>query len=352
MAMHESDGIAETFDDALRIAVTVGVRAAEHRVRAREQETRAAQAESEQAARQVQQRIETERAAAVAALEQVRRDDWWETASVEEIQHVCETAETWREVEPRAAEVSREIREQLQRRGIVPGEGDPAAAIDNSRRSELADAQVLAAASDRAEAREREDRDTQPQAQPEAGVDVDGRLMDPYRQFRNLSSAIDGVREAQLSGDPTSGYAQGINESFRNLAAYSHARLADTLTAEQLSEAAGMAASEGRPDVAAHLQGVATSPEQDAIAQRNQDQLLAADAASAAEAFGEPPASENDARAGVDAPADAVQARDLADVSQALPPEDAVARGAARAREKPARRGSHQRGIRREERGL
>ncbi len=229
MAMHESDGIAETFDDALRIAVTVGVRAAEHRARAREQQTRAAQAESEQADRAMQQRIKSERAAAVAQLEQVRRDDWWETASVDEIQHVWETAETWREIEPRAAEVSREIREQLQRRGIVPGEDGPAAAIDDSRRSELADAQVLASAGDRAEARDREDRETQAQPLPEAGVDVD----------------VDVV-----------------------------------------------------------------------------------------------------------APADAVEARDLADVSQALPPEDAVARGAARAREKPARRGSHQRGIRRDERGL
>ena len=62
MAEPESDGIAEVFDDGMRLAITAAGRVAERRIRQREQEMREAQATSEQTARELQARIDAERA--------------------------------------------------------------------------------------------------------------------------------------------------------------------------------------------------------------------------------------------------------------------------------------------------
>ena len=58
MAEPETDGIAEVFDDGMRLAITAAGRPAEQRIRERERQLREAQAESDQTARELQGRID------------------------------------------------------------------------------------------------------------------------------------------------------------------------------------------------------------------------------------------------------------------------------------------------------
>lgn len=90
MSVHESDGISEVFDDALRFGLTAAGRAAETRIRAREQQLRDAQAQGEQAERELRSRLDGERAAARAELSPIYHEQWWEHAPPEQI------ARAWR----------------------------------------------------------------------------------------------------------------------------------------------------------------------------------------------------------------------------------------------------------------
>jgi hypothetical protein len=121
MAEHEPDGVNEAFQAATRVAITARGLLAERMMRAREQAMRDAQAHSEQHARELQARMDSERAAAHAALAPVGRDEWWDRAGAEEIGVAWETANAWRDVERDAAHTVEHIRDQLRGRyGIDP----------------------------------------------------------------------------------------------------------------------------------------------------------------------------------------------------------------------------------------
>ncbi|MDX6705038.1 MAG: hypothetical protein QOI48_884 [Solirubrobacteraceae bacterium] len=76
MAEHETDGVNETFQAAARVAITAGGLLAERMMRAREQAMRDAQAHSEQQARELHERMNSERAVARQSLARVGRDEW------------------------------------------------------------------------------------------------------------------------------------------------------------------------------------------------------------------------------------------------------------------------------------
>ncbi|MGI8412390.1 MAG: hypothetical protein ACR2LV_05560 [Solirubrobacteraceae bacterium] len=156
MSLHEPDGIAEVFDDTIRLAVTAGGRVAEARVRERQQRLRDAQVQSEQAARQLQARLESERSAARAELAPVHRDEWWEQASPEQIGHAWETAAAWRDLDPDAARAGERMRDELSDRYAVDVENlgsraHPGLASGARARSRQGDAAGLMAAAHRDE---------------------------------------------------------------------------------------------------------------------------------------------------------------------------------------------------------
>jgi hypothetical protein len=112
----ETDGINEAFTGGLQIALTVAGRIAENHAREREQQQRDVQALSEQAARELQARLDGERSAARAAFAPVERDEWWERAGAEEIGRAWEAANTWKDIDPDASRTVDVMREQLRER--------------------------------------------------------------------------------------------------------------------------------------------------------------------------------------------------------------------------------------------
>src|SRR4051812_40046827 len=113
---HEPDGINDALAGALRVSLTVAARVAEQLARSREQAARDARAAGEHEARQLQARLDTERAAARAALAPVAREEWWERADVDEIARAWETAQAWRELDPDARQAAERIQTQLRDR--------------------------------------------------------------------------------------------------------------------------------------------------------------------------------------------------------------------------------------------
>jgi len=127
MSVHESDGISEVFDDALRFGLTAAGRAAETRIRAREQQLRDAQAQGEQAERELRSRLDGERAAARAELSPIYHEQWWEHAPPEQIARAWETARQWRELDPDVQRAAGHIRGQLRDRYNIDVDQLPAA---------------------------------------------------------------------------------------------------------------------------------------------------------------------------------------------------------------------------------
>ncbi len=166
MSIHEPDGIAEAFDDTIRLAVTAGARLAEARVRERQQQLHDAQAQSEQATRRQQARLDAERASARAELAPVNHQQWWDQSSPEDIGRAWATASALRDVDPDATRAGDRIRTELHHRyGIdadnptplperrEPGALDsPQAQAQHTRaRSRQADATLLLASAEHAD---------------------------------------------------------------------------------------------------------------------------------------------------------------------------------------------------------
>jgi hypothetical protein len=163
----EPDGISEALTGALRVALTVAARVAEQLARAREPQARDARAAGEHEARQLQARLDAERAAARAALAPVARDEWWERAGVDEIARAWETAQAWRAHDPDARHAAERIHDQVRdrygidTRDLGAEEGAVRAALVDRER-EQHEAAALLAGAERADADQhvRRDQDT------------------------------------------------------------------------------------------------------------------------------------------------------------------------------------------------
>jgi len=210
MAEHEPDGVNETFQAAARVAITAGGLMAERMMRAREQAMRDAQAQSEQHARELQARLDAERAGARASLAPVGRDDWWERAGAEDIGVAWETANAWRDVDRDAAGTVDHMRDQLRGRYAIDPDSldaDPGAVQDALERRERAlrlSAQtreqarldeavaapllVSAAVADRDQEREQAERDRDPADEERAAA-----LYDSADSRHDAANALEGV---------------------------------------------------------------------------------------------------------------------------------------------------------------
>lgn len=176
----ETDGVGETFDDSLRIALTIASQFGERIARLREQLARQREASAIQEVRELQGRFEAERGAARASLAPIEQAEWWNQATPEDIAGVHETATAWRDVDDVARDAGDTIKHEVRERyGIdVDATGvDPAAvaaafrdaerdradaAAERQRAGEdLTASQLLFASADRheREAREATDQD-------------------------------------------------------------------------------------------------------------------------------------------------------------------------------------------------
>jgi len=205
----EADGIEEVFEHSTRVALTAGGLMAERIMRAREQQHREAQAASEQEAREVQQRLDSERAAARSSLAPVSRDEWWESASPEDIGDAWQTANAWRDIDPDAQRTADEMRDQLRSRydvdvdslGADPGavrealerrDGAHELATDarEQARQEQRTAQLLTRDADRA------DNDREPD---EAGLDHERaeEHRDTAERRKDMAAELEGVADEE-----------------------------------------------------------------------------------------------------------------------------------------------------------
>lgn len=109
----ETDGDSETFDDSLRIALTVSSQFGERIARLREQLARQRESAATQEARELSSRFQAERGAARATLAPVGESTWWDQAGPRAIAEVHETATVWRGQDDVARDASITIRREV-----------------------------------------------------------------------------------------------------------------------------------------------------------------------------------------------------------------------------------------------
>ncbi|MBG6240129.1 colicin import membrane protein [Mycetocola sp. CAN_C7] len=213
----ETDGVGETFDDSLRIALTVASQFGGRISRLREQMSHTREAAAQQEYRELENRFEAERGAARASLEPVRRAEWWDSAKVDDIALVHETATVWRDHDDVARDAGDTIRREVQDRyGIdvdAPG-GDPAQVAAALREAEQARADARAERERSAEEltasqilfanAERREREAQEQSERAWNSgDVDGADIADFNEFAEREAdwkqAGDGVNERSAS---------------------------------------------------------------------------------------------------------------------------------------------------------
>lgn len=205
MSMTEPDGVGDDLRNQLRVALTVAGRLAEVAARQHEQQLRDAQADSQQRARELQNRLDGERAGARAALAPVQRPDWWDRADPREIAEAWQTASAWRDVDPDAERAAVRIRSELRDRydlDVSDLRADPTAVKDALERRERA-LRDAAGEQDRGGA---ELAEAQLLGHDSAGVDelddarqqdLGGELYDSAKRRENLAASLDGVADQE-----------------------------------------------------------------------------------------------------------------------------------------------------------
>jgi len=109
----QADETSEIVRAGMRTALMVAAQLAQRTIRAHEQQLRDREAASLQRAAELQARFDAERAAAVAALTPVGRDDWWQTASQQNIADMYQTARTWEDFDLTARQAADRIRREV-----------------------------------------------------------------------------------------------------------------------------------------------------------------------------------------------------------------------------------------------
>jgi hypothetical protein len=136
----ETDGVGETFDEALRVALTVASQFGERIARLREQAVRDREARAGRESRELQNRFEAERGAARASLAVVDRPQWWDRATIAEISGAHETAIAWRDYDDVANKAVATIQREVQDRyGVDVGRAgaDPRRVADALRQEQM-----------------------------------------------------------------------------------------------------------------------------------------------------------------------------------------------------------------------
>jgi hypothetical protein len=114
--MNETDGIEETMDGMLRVAVTAAGQLGEQTARLRERQLRHTQDRTEAQVRELEARVRSERTSAIAALAPIHRSEWWQGAGAQQVSDAYATARPWRDLDPEAARAEQRIRDEVRDR--------------------------------------------------------------------------------------------------------------------------------------------------------------------------------------------------------------------------------------------
>lgn len=114
--MSDDASVEDEVGQALRVGLAVAAHLADRIARAREELARNAQRQSEREQRQLQARFEGERDVAGARMMVVERPEWWDRADTRQIAGMHETAQQWRQLDPRAQAaadtIAREVKDR------------------------------------------------------------------------------------------------------------------------------------------------------------------------------------------------------------------------------------------------
>lgn len=127
--MVDTDGIEESLEGVTRVAITAGARLGEQLSQAIAQRARELEARTATEARDLRDRFEAERGAAVAEVKQVHGAEFWNQNDPQRIGQTFATATAWREFEPEARNAEDRMKVELRERyGIDTAavDGDPA----------------------------------------------------------------------------------------------------------------------------------------------------------------------------------------------------------------------------------
>lgn len=114
--MVDTDGIEESLEGMARVAITAGARLGEQLSQAIAQRARELEARTAMEARELRDRFEAERAAAVAEVRQVHGAEFWNQNDPQHIGQTFATATAWREFEPEARTAEDRMKIELRER--------------------------------------------------------------------------------------------------------------------------------------------------------------------------------------------------------------------------------------------
>jgi len=137
----ESDGVAEEAQGNLRMGLMAAAQLARTASNARRSLVEQASRRDLDEARQLQGRLDADRASARAELAPVHEASWWDQAEVGDVARVYETAVTWRDDDEAARDAESRIRQELRDRYHVEVNetgADPAMVRDALGRSAVA----------------------------------------------------------------------------------------------------------------------------------------------------------------------------------------------------------------------
>jgi len=120
----ESDGVIEEAGGQMRVALMAATQVAEKFSRLREELARRAQAQTEQQTRELRVRFDAERNAARATVAPTARPEWWNTASVQDVAEMYQTAHAWEPVDEDLAQAAQHMRDEVRDRYGVDVDGD------------------------------------------------------------------------------------------------------------------------------------------------------------------------------------------------------------------------------------
>ena len=238
----ESDGIEEAFEGTLRVALTAAARVGEQVARQREAAARQAQAEGESAAGQLAGRLNAEREAVRASYASLHQSDWWDAAQPEDIARAYQTAKAWGDVDPEAVRAEQRIVEEVRSRygvDLAAQATDPAAV--------------------------REALDQAEQARADAGRQAGAGQEDTLEGAQLLAEAdiVDGLAEAQQTAQEPNERTPGTEPGDAGPAAAEQSAGAGVDATPQeatsVQEEAGVAydSADRRAEMADQLDGVA-----------------------------------------------------------------------------------------------
>ena len=150
--MSDSDGVEETLEQVMRVAITAAARTGETAARRRQDQTQRLAGESEARARELQARADAEMEAARSAYAGVKEPAWWSTASPADVATAYESATAWADIDEAAAQAKQRIEDELRQRYGISETPDRGVVVEDGGRSKEAEVAPLVAAAERSDA--------------------------------------------------------------------------------------------------------------------------------------------------------------------------------------------------------